>query len=318
MVASEVDSTGGKPAGSDGDWTTDLLCFELFENYNDVLDGGAGDDVLIGQRGDDTLSGQDGDDILIGDAGSNLITTNTDIPRIYQIYRLLYAPPGSDYDVSDSPDFGVPFTADHELYPNQYRQVDSLASIVDKMTNVDEVTANSHLVEDVIGVSALATTQGYCMQPMFRITPGFLKDTQHIHGSDTINSGNGFNIVAGDDIRGYTGLDLTDFSQFHNSRSRMDSMILDLSIRISTLEVDTEIYRNEGATDDLVVSSDTITTDANGKALVSGDSITMIGRAVLGDSLKSRSITGDILERLYDLEQGEFCLLFLSAGIQLI
>jgi hypothetical protein len=158
------------------------------------------------------------------------------------------------------------------------------------------------------------------MQPMFRITPGFLKDTQHIHGSDTINSGSGYNIVAGDDIRGYTGLDLTDYSDIQNSRSRMDSMIFDLSIRISTLEVDTEIYkyRNTGNTDDLVVSSDTITTDANGKALVSGDSITMVGRAVLGDSLKSSSITGDILERLYDLEQGEFCFLFLSVGLQSI
>ena len=94
-------------------------------------------------------------------------------------------------------------------------------------------------------------------------------------------------------------------------------MIFDLSIRISTLEVDTEIYKytNTGNTDALVVSSDTITTDVNGKALVSGDSITLVGRAVLGDSLLQSSITGDVLERLYDLEQGELCFLFLSVGM---
>jgi hypothetical protein len=46
-------------------------------------------------------------------------------------------------------------------------------------------------------------------------------------------------------------------------------MIFDLSIRISTLEVDTEIFTNEGNTDGIVVSSDTITTYADGKALVS-------------------------------------------------
>lgn len=309
IVASEVGADGAKPAGSDGDWTTDLLCFEVFENYDDVLDGGAGDDVLFGQRGDDTLSGQDGNDILVGDAGTNLVTTNTDMPRVYQVYRLLYAlsDKAGAYARADAPDFGVPFTVDHELYPSQYRQVDNLASIIDRMANVDEVTTNSNLVHDVIGISALATNAGYCMQPIFRITPGFLKDTQHIHGSDTINSGGGYNIVAGDDIRGYTGLDLTDYSEISNSRQEVDSMVFTLGVRISTLEVDTEIFKylDQGNTTDLVVGSDTITTNATGKALVSGDSITLLGRAVLGDSLGSEALISNVLNRLYDLEQGE-------------
>jgi hypothetical protein len=163
------------------------------------------------------LYGQDGDDILIGDAGSNLIATNTDTPRIYLVYRSLSASSDSAYDVSESPDFEALFTTDYELYPSQYRQVDNLASLIDVMANVVEVKTNSNLVHDVIGVSALATSEGYCMQPMFRITPGFLKDTQYIHGSDTIETGGGYHNVAGEDIRGYTGLDLTDYSDIQNS-----------------------------------------------------------------------------------------------------
>lgn len=306
MVATEVTATGAKPANSGENWTTDLLCFEVFENYDDYLDGGAGDDVLFGQRGDDTLNGSDGDDILVGDAGSNFITTNTDIPRVYPVYRMLHAPSGSTYSLANAPDYGQVFTADYELYPSQYRVVDNMASVIDSIVNLDDLKTNSSLVHDVIGVSALPTNDGSNMQPIFRMTPGFLEPTQHVHGSDTINPGSGYNLVAGDDIRGYTGLDLTDYSAIQRSRQRMDSLILDLSIRMSTLEVDTEVFMTNGAAvGDLVVASDTINTDTSGTSLVTGDSLTLMGRVVLGDSLNTSSITGDILERHYDVEQGK-------------
>jgi hypothetical protein len=97
---------------------------------------------------------------------------------------------------------GHVFTADYELYPSQYRQVDNLASTIDYLVNVDDVKTNSHLVRDLIGVSALATKDVFCMQPTFRITPGFLQETQRIHGGDTLEPGSGSNIVVGDDIRG--------------------------------------------------------------------------------------------------------------------
>mmetsp|Transcript_18680 Transcript_18680/g.28384 ORF Transcript_18680/g.28384 Transcript_18680/m.28384 type:complete len:741 (-) Transcript_18680:1050-3272(-) len=308
IVATEVDENGDKPAGSGENWTTDLLCFELFENYDDNLVGGDGDDVLFGQRGDDILVGSGGDDLLVGDGGSNLITTNTDLPKVYPIYRLLYAPTDSVYDMpgvhTKPDDFGQLFTVDYELYPSQYRQVDALSSIIDLAPNVDEVQTGSNLVHDIVKIAAFPTTEGTNMQPMFRMTPGFLKSTQHVHGSDQINAGSGHNIVAGDDIRGYTGLDLTDYAEIQNSRARIDSMMFDLSIRMSNLEVDTEIYMNEGNTGNIVVASDSIETNNTGLSLVTGDSLTMIGRAVMGDSLGSDSVTLEILERLYDLEQG--------------
>jgi Ca2+-binding RTX toxin-like protein len=307
MVTTAVDATGAKHTDPGGAWPTDLLCFELFGNDNDELDGDEGDDVLVGQRGDDILRGGEGDDLLIGDAGFNLIIPTTDTPRIYQVYRSLHAPTGSAYDVADSPDFGVVFTADYELYPSQYRQVDNLASIIDHLVSVDDVKTNSNLVRDLIGVSALATTDGFCMQPTFRITPGFLQETQRIHGGDTLEPGSGSNIVVADDIRGFTGVDLTGFKGIQDVRRRMDTMIFQLSIRISTLEVDTEIFMNkESARSSIFVSNDTIVTDPNGKSLITGDSLTLVGRTVLGDSLETLPAMAEaILERMHDVEQGK-------------
>jgi Ca2+-binding RTX toxin-like protein len=87
--------------------------------------------VLVGQRGDDLLQSGDGDDLLIGDAGTNTIASNMDFPRVFQIYRsmetpLLYSPQATD--------FGIAFTSDFDLYPNPYRFVDSLTSIIGKST----------------------------------------------------------------------------------------------------------------------------------------------------------------------------------------
>jgi hypothetical protein len=88
--------------------------------------------VLIGQRGNDILESGPGNDLLVGDAGTNLIASNADFPRIYQIYRsmqtpLPYAP--------DATDFGIAFMSDFDLYPNPYRYVDSLMSIIGEYTN---------------------------------------------------------------------------------------------------------------------------------------------------------------------------------------
>jgi Ca2+-binding RTX toxin-like protein len=87
--------------------------------------------VLIGQRGNDHLESGSGSDLLIGDAGTNLIATNMDLPRIYQIYRCMEAL--SPYaHAPGATDFGMAFTSDFELYPNPYRQIDSLTSIIGK------------------------------------------------------------------------------------------------------------------------------------------------------------------------------------------
>jgi hypothetical protein len=181
---------------------------------------------------------------------------------------------------------GHVFTADYELYPSQYRQVDNLASTIDYLVNVDNVKTNSNLVRDLMGLSALAMTDAFCMQPTFRITPGFLQETQRIHGGDTLEPGSGSNIVVGDDIRGFTGVDLTGLNAIQDNRRRMDSMILELSIRISTLEA--EIFMNkESARSSIFVSNDAIVTDYRGTSLITGDSLTLVGQTVLGDSLET-------------------------------
>jgi hypothetical protein len=312
FVANAFDEDGNKHFDDTNViWLTDLLLFKLnSEPDDDIIDGGEGDDVCIGQRGDDTLHGGPGNDLLIGDAGTNVIAQNMDMPRIYQIYRTLSVPDGSGYDVSAS-DFGATFSADYELYPLQYRSVDYLASIIDLVINVDDLQEKSNLLNDIIGVSALSTEE-HCMQPMFRITPGFLYETQQIHGNDKLLSGPGDSILIGDDIRGFTALDLTTELSSALLRQQLDNLIIDLSVRMSTLEVDTEFFLKGSGADsnnagfNITVARDNITTDKVGRHFVIGDSLTMIARSVRGGSFHEENAAGtveDIIERLHDIEQ---------------
>ena len=306
FVANAVRSNGEKVLDGSGNWITDLIMFDVEQSYDDTLDGGDGDDWVFGQRGNDKIIGGLGNDLLVGDSGTNLIPQDMNLPRVYNAYRTLIAPPDSSYVVNVA-DYGAMFTFDHELYPFQYRQVDSLGSIIDKVVNIDDIQSSSNLVHDIIGISALATDESYCMQPMFRVTPGFLSETQRIHGNDEIYTGAGDNIAIGDDIRGSTPVDLTQLPAVQNQREILDNLIVDLGVRLSTLEVDTDFFADTGSSIEynITVGSDTITTyaadGAGSQSLVTGDSLTIFGRSVLGDVLGVENING-ILNRLFDIE----------------
>ena len=315
FVANAFDVDGEKYFNETSNaWLTDLLLFKLNSvPDDDVIDGGEGDDVCIGQRGDDVLHGGPGNDLLIGDAGTNVIAQNMDMPRIYQIYRTLSVPDGSGYYVNAT-DFGATFSADYELYPLQYRSVDYLASIIDLAVNVDDLQEKSNLLNDIIGVSALSTTQdyNYCMQPMFRITPGFLYETQRLHGNDTLVSGPGDSILIGDDIRGFTALDLTTELSSALLQKELDNLVVDLGVRMSTLEVDAEFFL-KGTDEDsnsanftISVAGDNITTDEVGRHFVTGDSLTIIARSFPGGSLdqgRASETVEAIIRRLHDIEE---------------
>jgi len=304
FVANAFQEDGEKYKDEDGIWLTDLLLFDLVESYDDILHDDEGSNVLIGQRGDDNITGSG---LLIGDAGQNLIPQNTDLPRIYQIYRTLSAPAGSGYEVGPNEvDFGVAFTSDFELYPNQYRFVDYMQSIIDVDVTLNDLQEESHLIKDILGVSTLATDKGYCMQPMFRITPGLKYDKQKLHGNDLIRSSGGPSIVIGDDIRGAAPFDLTQVATVDNLRQTLDNLVVDLSVRLSTMEVDTGFFLNSNSESmqPLTVGCDNITTGPEGHAFVTGDSLTMFGRSFLGGSLGQgpASKVEDIVHRLRDIE----------------
>lgn len=99
--------------------------------------------MLIGQRGNDILASGLGNDLLIGDAGTNLIASNADFPRVYQIFRSMQTP--WPY-AQDATDFGMTFMSDFDLYPNPYRFVDSLMSIIGEciMSRIHKPANYSH------------------------------------------------------------------------------------------------------------------------------------------------------------------------------
>ncbi|CAB9505193.1 Kringle domain [Seminavis robusta] len=287
---------------SRGGWPTELILFNLEPGYDDVLEGGAGDDVVIGQRGDDTIKGGTGNDLLIGDSGSNKIGYNMDLPKIYEIYRSLTAP--EQFEV---PEFGAVFSVDMKLYPDQYREVDSLGSFVDGAVNIDDLQVDANLLHDILGVSALSKADpSECVQPMFAAMPGFLESTQHYHGNDSIDSGSGQSIVVGDDIRGFIGLDFEQFSDIDLVRKRTDELVASLGTRLSVMEFDAERSGLiNGADYSIAVGCDSITTDATGQTFATGDSLNLIGRTYLAESVDSASLASiaeQVLDRLHDIE----------------
>jgi hypothetical protein len=256
---------------------------------------------LASQRGDDYIKDHSGNDLLIGDGGTNTITHNMDFPKIYEVYRAISAP--APFII---PKFGAVFTIDYKLFPSQYRQVDSLGSIIDLAVNMDDMQEKSNLLHDIIGIFALETGNGTCLQPMFGAVPGFLNANQRVHGNDTIVSGSGQSIVIGDDIRGDSGLDLSQFSDIELVRERIDDVINSLGVRLSTLEVDTERFGlPNDAGKDMLVGCDNITTDAAGSSLVIGDTLTILGRTYKADGVNTTyliQIAKDVLERFLDIE----------------
>lgn len=190
-----------------------------------------------------------GNDLAIGDAGENHISTNTNFPRIYQIYRSFETPPGSGYAPNSTNGFGFAFTSDFDLHSNPYRSLDAQGlSLIDIITTVDDMSTTSNVVRDILGISSIDHANGYLMQPMLKISPGFLAETNILNGNDNITSEGGDDYLIGDDIRGCNLIDLTELKAVSDSRQILDNMIVDISIRLSTLGYDTELYLSESNT----------------------------------------------------------------------
>ncbi|GAX18396.1 hypothetical protein FisN_2Lh003 [Fistulifera solaris] len=314
FVAPAYTNSGGKYAAGGDDWLTDLIQFELVDSYDDVIDGGDGNDILIGQRGGDRINGGPGNDVIIGDAGWNVVPVHMDLPQIHQVYRALRDQSSSNYlveGVSDK-EYGILFAAEYELYPDQYGQIDFLGSIVDMVLNADHVLSGHNLLRDVLGVAGISTTNGkYCVHPMFRITPGFLRDNQKIHGNDVITSGLGDNLVIGDDIRAYSGIDVSDVPEIVSIQRRIDNLVKALGVRLSTMEVDQESFSGGMiGSYNISVGDDEIETSSGGFSLVTGDTMTLVVRTVgSGSFVNGQRLLLDtdklksMMQRLADVER---------------
>lgn len=121
-------------------------------------------------------------------------------------------------------------------------------------------------------------------------------------------SNSGHDYLVGDDIRGITAIDLNELSSVASSRQQIDTLISDLSVRLSTLGYDTEFYTNYTLSnhfqDEVIsVACDTITTNSSSTAFIIGDILTVMGRSYLGglfpDPLEQ---IPKVLERLKDIE----------------
>jgi hypothetical protein len=121
-------------------------------------------------------------------------------------------------------------------------------------------------------------------------------------------SNSGHDYIVGDDIRGITAIDLNELSSVAHSRQQIDTLISDLSVRLSTLGYDTEFYTDytlgkRFQKKVISVACDTITTNNSSKAFVTGDILTVMGRSYLGGLFPSPlAQIPKVLERLKDIE----------------
>ena len=200
----------------------------------------------------------------------------------------MYAPGTSD--------LGFVFTSDFELNPAPHRILDSQASIIDELITMDDATRQSQVVRDLLGISgSIPHSSGYyCMQPIFRVIPGYVSETSMLHGGDKIISNSGADFIIGDDIRGFSAFDLTGFPAVQEARIEMDSLINDLSVRLSTMGYDAIHSSDQDVLNEhfdkkeyeINVGGDDITTDEDSTAFVTGDSLTLMGRTYLSSFLE--------------------------------
>lgn len=240
------------------------------------------------------------------------ISTNTNFPRIYQIYRSFEIPEGSDYAPYPTNGFGFAFTSDFDLHSNPYRAIDAQGlSVVDVLVAVDDISTTSNVVRDILGISSIATAYNFSMQPMFKISPGFITETNILNGDDTIYSEGGDDYLIGDDIRGSNMIDLTQLKAIGDSMLTLDSIVTDLSVRLSTLGYDTEFFavnRNESLNQtigfNITVGCDNITTNETSNAFVTGDTLTLVGRTFLATSFPDPlNQIPWVMERIRDVQQ---------------
>ena len=144
---------------------------------------------------------------------------------------------------------------------------------------------SSNVVRDILGISSIPTNNTYCMQPMFRIIPGFVSQNGKLHGNDIITSPEvrrtrripfldisilthppsfpviqGDDFIIGDDIRGFSAVDLSQVAEVKDSKQVVDQTIKEMSVRLSTLGYDTEFYTEyhvQSSAPSLVPSSST-------------------------------------------------------------
>lgn len=251
-----------------------------------------------------------GNDLAIGDGGSNSIAANMDLPRIYQIYRSLRTNATIESEWAPSADdFGFTFTSDFDLYPNPQRFVDSQSSFVDQILTYDDISLETNSVRDIVGISSIETTSSYCMKPMFRVIPGYVSETNVLAGNDIVASDGGKDFLIGDDVRGFSAVDLSEFQAIQDTRQELDDLVVDLSVRLSTLGYDTEHYQRlvlgepSGTEYNISVGCDTMTTNETSTALVTGDSLTIMGRTFLGSYFPNPSDqVPQLLERIRDVQ----------------
>ncbi len=264
MASNGYGGVGGKSINPvSGAWGTDMILIDLVDAQDDILDGGEGDDVLFGQRGDDTIAGGAGNDLIFGDAASNLSALETDIPNIVNGVRL----------IGTTGDTAVPIALEQGgslVMP--WMTMNPMSSSV--------VTPGINLVPEHIGMfhdlsvdDALMRTDGTVSVPLASFTPDIAHNADALYGNDTIDGGDGDDLIFGDNGRVMapleTGLKVIDdtLGSIAHTFERIQSQLLDLSYGVDLVE---HTVLGEVHDHDIGIGNDTIS-GGNGMDTIIGD-----------------------------------------------
>lgn len=98
---------------------------------------------------------------------------------------------------------------------------------------------------------------------------------------------------------------MTQYSEIQDTRAEIDNLVVDLSVRLSTLQHDTEFYQyypdaNQTYKEfNITVGCDEISTSPESDALVTGDTLTILGRTFLGSYLENPAVQVCLVSSAY-------------------
>lgn len=99
---------------------------------------------------------------------------------------------------------------------------------------------------------------------------------------------------------------MTQYSEIQDTRAEIDNLVVDLSVRLSTLQHDTEFYQyypdaNQTYKEfNITVGCDEISTSPESDALVTGDTLTILGRTFLGSYLENPAVQVCLVSSAYE------------------
>ncbi len=251
--------------GDDNAWETDALLVDLVPADNDTMFGDDGNDFMVGQRGDDNITGGAGDDVLIGDQAASATPFDSDMPQMVQGVRL----------VSDDPSVPV------QLEPLGTVVIPKVTSYPEDLScaSLPAITGMVNLIPSYMhsdATSSLQRTDGLSMVPYIAVVPDVIHHVDVLPGNDTIQGGDGADLIVGDNLFVYSPLK-TGIAEVDARMANVTDQMSYAARALHLLSLNYDLYEHQVLdlmdTQDLLIGNNTLSGDADNDTIAGNDMV---------------------------------------------